>query len=174
MARDPRFEEFQWVLIYTREAHPGELVGAHATFADKLACAQRFQQRWQIQRTILVDDLAGSVHRAYGGLPNMTYIVAQSGHVVFRADWTDAHTLEWALTYLQHETREKASGQRVASFFAEIQGHRSAMDYPRVFLEGLLTTGGRRAADEYIAAVRDQRSPHQANRMEQILAELVR
>lgn len=173
MAADSQFGSFQWVFVYTREAHPGERVGAHTTLADKVARARQFQQRWRIRRPILVDDLDGTVHRAYGSLPNMTYIVVPPGTVAFRADWTDADTLGFVLNYLRHEAREKTSGQRVAPFFMEIQGHRSAMDYPRVFLEGLLEGGGIRAAEEYILAVGQDRSMHQAKAMRKILARLI-
>ncbi len=149
--------------MYTREAHPGEKLSHHISLEQKLEYARLFRERWNIRRPILIDDLDGPVHRAYGLLPNMTYIVSPAGRVVFRADWTDAHTIAWVLDYLIHEADEKRTTKRVAPFFAELLAHRSAMDYPRVFVEGLLNAGGRRAVEEYIAAVEPKRGKAEAD-----------
>jgi len=154
---------FGFVFVYTREAHPGEKLSHHTSFERKLEYARLFQRRWNVRRPILVDDLDGPVHRAYGLLPNMTYIVNPAGRVIFRADWTDAHTIEWVLAYLRHETGEKQTRRRVAPFFVELMGHRSAMDYPRVFVEGMLNAGGRRAVEEFIAAVEPKRGKAEAD-----------
>lgn len=148
---------FGFVFVYTREAHPGEKLSHHTSFDQKLTYARLFQERWSIRRPVLVDDLDGPIHRAYGMLPNMSYIVDPAGRIVYRADWTDAHSIRWVLEYLQHEATEKPTTRRVAPFFCELLGHRSAMDYPRVFLEGLWNAGGGRAVEEYIQAVELQR-----------------
>jgi hypothetical protein len=155
------------VFIYTREAHPGERIGHHTSFAQKLEHARLFRKRWSVQRDILVDQLDGPVHRRYGELPNMTYIANPAGRIVYRADWTDAHSIEWVLEYLRHEAGEKQTGRRVAPFFSELLGHRGAMDYPRVFLEGLMN-GGVRAVEEYIAAVEQRRGRGQAEPMRRL------
>ncbi len=136
--------------------------------------ARLFQQRWSVRRTIVVDDLDGPVHRAYGTLPNMTYIVSAGGKVAYRADWTDAHSIEWVLEYLKHEAVEKRTTRRVAPFYAELLGHRSAMDYPRVFLEGLVRGGGARAVEEFIAAVERRRGKAEADPMRRAWAQLQR
>ncbi len=142
--------------------------------AQKLDHARLFQARWSVRRAILVDELDGPVHRAYGMLPNMTYIVNSAGRIVYRADWTDAHTVEWVLEYLQHEAAEKRTTRRVAPFFSELLGHRNAMDYPRVFLEGLLSAGGVRAVEEYIDAVERRRGRGEADYMRRLWAEMRR
>jgi hypothetical protein len=142
--------------------------------AQKLQHARIFQERWSVRREILVDELEGLVHRAYGTLPNMTYIVNTAGRIVYRADWTDAHSIEWVLDYLRHEITEKQTTRRVAPFFSEVLGHRSAMDYPRVFLEGLLNGGGTRAAEEYIDAVEQRRGKSQSDPMRRLWAEMKR
>jgi hypothetical protein len=61
------------VFVYTREAHPGEHVPHHDSFERKLTCAKLLREEAGIGRDILVDDLAGTVHRAYGLMPNMTW-----------------------------------------------------------------------------------------------------
>ena len=48
---------------------------------------------WQI----LVDDLAGSVHQAYGGLANPAYVVNAEGRIAFYNMWTHAPSIHRAL-----------------------------------------------------------------------------
>lgn len=158
------------MFIYTREAHPGERIPHHSSLAQKLEHARLFRERWSVRRDILVDELDGPVHRAYGELPNMTSIVNPAGRIVYRADWTDAHSIEWVLEYLRHEASEKQTARRVAPFFSEVLGHRGAIDYPRVFLEGLVNGGGVRAVDEYIDAVEQRRGRSQADPMRRLWA----
>jgi len=76
--------------VYTREAHPGENLPAHATFEDKLAAAARLRDELGISRPILVDDFEGTVHLAYGGLPNMSWVLGRGGLILYKAMWTSA------------------------------------------------------------------------------------
>jgi hypothetical protein len=84
----------EWVFVYTREAHPGENVGYHDSIEAKLACARLLHDEAGISRDILVDDLSGSVHRAYGLMPNMTWVIDRGGRVAYKADWTSAPNVE--------------------------------------------------------------------------------
>ena len=43
-----------------------------------------------ITRQILVDDFEGTVHLAYGGLPNMPWILGRGGVILYKAMWTSA------------------------------------------------------------------------------------
>ena len=82
------------MFIYTREAHPGENVLYHDSFERKLACARLLAQEAGIGRDILVDDLDGTVHRAYGLMPNMTWVIGRGGRVAYKANWTSAANVE--------------------------------------------------------------------------------
>jgi hypothetical protein len=82
------------VFIYTREAHPGENVPCHDSLERKLACAGLLREEAGIRRDILVDDLAGTVHRAYGCMPNMTWVIGRGGRVAYKANWTSAANVE--------------------------------------------------------------------------------
>jgi hypothetical protein len=82
------------VFIYTREAHPGENVPHHDSFGRKLACASLLAEDAGIGRDILVDDLDGTVHRAYGLMPNMTWVIGRGGQVAYKANWTSAANVE--------------------------------------------------------------------------------
>ena len=82
------------MFIYTREAHPGENVPHHDSFERKLACAKLLAEETGIGRDILVDDLAGTVHFAYGLMPNMTWVIGRGGRIAYKADWTSAANVE--------------------------------------------------------------------------------
>lgn len=47
-----------------------------------------------IRRPILVDDLEGTVHTAYGLLPNMTWVLGRGGQILYKAMWTSAARVE--------------------------------------------------------------------------------
>ncbi len=65
------------VFIYTREAHPGEHIRHHGGMDDKRQNARLFRDECRVQRPILLDSLDGAAHRAYGMLPNMTWIIGR-------------------------------------------------------------------------------------------------
>ena len=82
------------MFIYTREAHPGENVPCHDSFERKLASAKLLAEEAGIRRDILVDDLEGTVHRAYGLMPNKTWVIGRGGRVAYKANWTSAANVE--------------------------------------------------------------------------------
>ena len=85
------------VFLYTREAHPGENYRHHTSMEDKRHHARAFLDEFSIQRRILLDDLEGTAHSAYGMLPNMTWIVGPRGVIHYKAAWTDPDDIEDAL-----------------------------------------------------------------------------
>ena len=124
MAQDYEKEGFRFIFVYTREAHPGENFPAHRNLEQKMSHALSFKERLKVSRSILVDDLTGSGHKKYGELPNMTYVVAKTGRILFRSDWTDPPTIKTALEYIQSVSRQRREGTRLAPFYAEIVGYR--------------------------------------------------
>ncbi|CAN5731351.1 hypothetical protein BH23CHL5_BH23CHL5_25780 [soil metagenome] len=133
------------MFLYTREAHPGERFPAHASLEQKIEHARQFIDRYGIQRPVLVDDLDGTLHRQYGMLPNMTYIVSSAGRVLFRSDWTDPPTIEAAVTYIQSARTRRRSGLRLKPFFAEFVGYRWTDD--PAFQAGLHVAGPQAVSD---------------------------
>ncbi len=134
------------MFVYTREAHPGEHVGHHVTFEDKLASARLLRDEIGIRRPIVVDDLEGTSHRAYGALPNMTWVVGRGGRVLYKADWTSARNVEAFLA--RHEegrTRRPPSGA-VAPYVTEQIEHR---DVDREAFYERLRRNGPRAYEEF-------------------------
>ena len=150
MAREYADKGFASVFVYTREAHPGEHFPAHASLEQKLAHARTLAERFGIERPILVDDLAGTGHRLYGLLPNMTYLVSRAGRVLFRADWTDAPTIRAALDYVASARARRRAGMRLKPFYVESVGYR--WSDPAKFQEGLRLAGPQ-AVDDFARAM---------------------
>jgi peroxiredoxin len=101
-----RSDDVEFLLVYVREAHPGDKVGAHESMADKVRAAQLLEAQEKVDMPIVIDDLKGTIHRKYGKLPNPTYVIDKSGRIAFRAQWTQAGIVEEALKQLlkiQHE-----------------------------------------------------------------------
>jgi hypothetical protein len=86
--------------VLIRQAHPGEGAGPYTAFAQKAADAERFARDERIPYPVLVDDLEGTVHQAYGGLADPTYLIDADGRVAFYNMWTHAPTLWRALERL--------------------------------------------------------------------------
>lgn len=91
------FPEVTCILLYTREAHPGEHYDAHDSMDAKLDRARTFAAEYDIERTVLVDDVEGTAHRAYGGMPNSVHVINPDGVVVMRGDWNDVPTVRRVL-----------------------------------------------------------------------------
>jgi len=124
MLEEYRDRGVQSIFVYVREAHPGEYYPHHDTFERKLQHAREMQRIFEMRRPIFVDDLTGTAHRVFGGLPNMTYIVNNAHTIAFRSDWTDAPTVRFAIDYLLDAQERRRDGARLAPFYAEIMGFR--------------------------------------------------
>ena len=86
--------------------------------------AKSLQAALHVERPIIVDDVAGTGHRQYGGLPNMTYLISRGGKVLFRSDWTDPPTIDNVLKYILAAREQRRGGFRMAPFYAEMVGYR--------------------------------------------------
>lgn len=91
------FPECSHAVLYVREAHPGQSISAHKSLSDKVDTACVLRDADKESRDILIDDLAGTAHRAYGGYPNAVFIINQSGCVVYRSAWNNVVATRRAL-----------------------------------------------------------------------------
>lgn len=90
-----RQHDFQFFIVYTREAHPGEHYPHHDSLEQKIAHARRLRQLDRVDEIpILVDDVGGATHTAYGQLPNMVYVIGRDGKIAYKSDWTDTQELD--------------------------------------------------------------------------------
>ena len=106
----PKYPDVEFLVVYVREAHPGSRTGPHESMDKKIALAERTMKEYGDIRPVLVDNLAGDMHRAYGSFPNMVYIVNPEGQVVYRCDWSYAHLIERVLKdrpNLNHRERKR-------------------------------------------------------------------
>lgn len=162
LADEYRSRGFQFVFVYVREPHPGEHYPHHTSMAQKLAHARAFRDQFGIRRDILVDDLAGTGHRAFGCLPNMTWILTTAHRVFFKADWTDPPTIRLAMEYLLGVQELRRRGGRVAPFYVELQGYR--WNDPAAFDEGLRRAGPKAYAEFQEALKLWERDPSKSPR----------
>ncbi len=119
MAMTYQAQDVSAIFIYTHEAHPGEHYPHLISMEQKFRHAQALRDVLGISRPILLDSLDGACHRAYGSMPNMSWIVSQAGIPVYKSDWTDAGSIENALEYFLGVTKRRHSGQRLAPFHME-------------------------------------------------------
>lgn len=135
-----RFDDVVFVLLYTREAHPGENYEAHTSFQEKLERAREFADEYHIERTVLVDDLEGTAHRRYGGMPNSVHVLDPDGTVVLRGDWNDVKGVEEVL-----ENRERG---RI--YERDIYRGRPLLFTQKKGMVRVLTDAGPRAVRDFI------------------------
>lgn len=84
-----------------RQAHPGEERGGYRTYARKREEAREYKRLERLPWSVLVDDLEGTVHRAYSReMADPTFLVGADGRVAFYAMWTHVPTLKRALDAL--------------------------------------------------------------------------
>ncbi len=80
-------DRLAFVLLYTREAHPGESYPQPHELGRKIAHARDLQARYEVPWPVLVDDVDGTIHRALDAKPNSAHLVAPDGTIGFRALW---------------------------------------------------------------------------------------
>jgi len=93
-------DRVRFVDVVVRQAHPGERRGAYRSYDEKRADARAYRQAENIPWTVLVDDLAGTVHRAYGGMSDPIYLVDAAGRVAFYNMWAHAPSVGTAIAAL--------------------------------------------------------------------------
>ena len=105
--------------LYTYEAHPGEFYPHLTSMEQKFRHATALRDILGVTRPIIVDALDGACHRAYGSMPNMSWIFTRSGAPVYKSDWTDSHSVQNAVEYLLQVADRRRTGERMAPFRVE-------------------------------------------------------
>ena len=105
------------LFVYTREIHPNEDLpygrfAPHESLAAKLAVARRLRDDLGLHMTVAADDLAGTVHRAYGGLPFCAAVVRRDGLLVHRSEWASAGQLAAVIANLAQADQRLAAGEQ--------------------------------------------------------------
>jgi peroxiredoxin len=87
-------DRVRFVNVLVRQAHPGECRGAYRSYGDKLEDAREYGG---IAWPVAVDDLHGTVQRAYGGLAAAVFLIDAEGRVAFYGIWGQAPALRAAI-----------------------------------------------------------------------------
>lgn len=134
------------IFLYTHEAHPAENYPPLRSMQQKFRHARALRDVLGVTRPILVDSLDGACHRFYGGYPNMTWILSRTGTIVYKADWTDTHSVERMVGYLLEVQQRRKDRERLAPFRVE---HLEYRDVDRgAFYDGL-RRNGQQAVDDF-------------------------
>ena len=137
------------VFLYTNEAHPAERFPHLTSMEQKFRHATALRDELGVSRPILVDALDGACHRAYGSMPNMTWIFNRAGQAIYKSDWTDANSVDNALAYYLDISRRRKDRETLAPFTVQRLDYRDADRL--AFFKGL-KRNGRQAVDDFIAA----------------------
>lgn len=96
------YDEFgdrvKFIMLYVREAHPGEHFTQSETMDEKLEYARALKKIYDIQWTVAADNINGDLHRALDPKPNAAFLMSGEGTVLFRSLWAaDRDALHQAL-----------------------------------------------------------------------------
>jgi len=127
------------IFLYTHEAHPGENYPHLTSMAQKTKHAQALRDILGVTRPIYLDALDGACHRAYGSMPNMTWIFTRSGVPVYKSDWTDANSVSNAIDYFLDVIQRRRNKERLAPFRVERLDYRNQDQ--EAFYKGLARNG---------------------------------
>jgi thiol-disulfide isomerase/thioredoxin len=135
----------RFVLVNTREAHPGERFPQPRTFDVKWAHAEELRRHHDLPFEIAVDDIDGTLHRRFTPKPNSAYLIGPDSVIRYRTHWAnDEHGLRAALAACTANGQPPtAYGNRMVGPLLRAVGH----------LPGIVRfAGGRVERDVWIAA----------------------
>ncbi len=96
------YDEFgdrvSFIMMYVREAHPGESFTQSETIEEKLEHARALKDFYGIQWTVAADNVDGDLHRALDPKPNSAFLTDNECTILFRSLWaSDYGALRQAL-----------------------------------------------------------------------------
>ena len=133
------------IFLYTNEAHPGENYPHLTSMKQKFRHADALKNVLGVTRPILVDSLDGVCHRAYGSMPNMSWILSRSGIALYKSEWSDARSIERTVEYLLEVKKRRTSGERLVPFRVERADFR--IQDREAFFKGLERNGPKAVRD---------------------------
>ena len=85
------------VEVLVRQAHPGERHGAYRSYEEKLEDARGYVHEEHVPWPVVIDDLAATTQRAYGGLAAGVYLIDSAGTIAFCGVWGQSPALRQAV-----------------------------------------------------------------------------
>ncbi|MFI7436288.1 TlpA family protein disulfide reductase [Micromonospora haikouensis] len=122
---DEYADRVRFVLVNTREAHPGDVFGQPRTAGEKRAHAEELRDRHGVPFEVAVDDVDGRLHRAMSPKPNSAYLIDPGGVVRHRTHWAnDERGLRSALAaVVAGRTPPRPHSRRMAGPLLRAVGH---------------------------------------------------
>jgi len=123
------YDEFndrvEFIMLYVREAHPGEYFAQSETIEEKLNYAQTLKDFYDIRWTVAADNIDGDLHRALDPKPNSAFLADKDGTILFRSLWaSDYEALRQALDAAANgRTPETTQSVRMIGPVARAMGH---------------------------------------------------
>lgn len=93
-----KYPDVDFIVVYVREAHPGEKLSSHQSLDEKIQCAHQLKEIEPERRRVLIDSLEGGFHQSVGALPQMLFILDEEGCLLFRSTWNDPELVECILS----------------------------------------------------------------------------
>ncbi len=98
------FDDFgdrvNFIMMYVREAHPGQNIAQSETIEQKLDNARALKELHDIQWTVAADNIDGELHRTLDPKPNSAFLMDNNGTILFRSLWaSDYGALRLALDH---------------------------------------------------------------------------
>jgi AhpC/TSA family len=110
---------FEFLLIYTKEPHPGENIPQPTKVEEQVKNAVRLKRKEKVNFSILIDTLDNAVRNAYRGLSNGIFVVNKEGMLVFRSSWTYGAELAHVLYDLHAWEKAQARNELVRVCYSE-------------------------------------------------------
>ena len=80
-------EQINFIMLYVREAHPGEHFTQTDSLEEKLESARALKDFYDIPWTVAADTVDGELHRALDPKPNAAFLMNSGGVILFRSLW---------------------------------------------------------------------------------------
>src|SRR5246127_1884268 len=145
-----RGDEIEFLFIYVREAHPGEIIPAHSSMREKTEAARLLRDEEDMHMPILVDDLRGSIHRKYSKLPNPAFLIDKSGRVAFLSLWSRASGLGHAIQELLEAQEERGVDRAVVRGGQDME---MPVPYSALYAYRALERGGKQSLSDFRQAL---------------------
>jgi alkyl hydroperoxide reductase subunit AhpC len=145
-----RGDEVEFLFVYVREAHPGEIIPAHGSIREKTEAARLLRDEEDMHMPIIVDDLRGSIHRKYSRLPNPAFLIDKAGRVAFLSLWSKPEGLGRAIEELLKLQEERGVDHVVVG---EDKDLAMPMSYSSLYAYRALERGGKQSLSDFRQAL---------------------
>ena len=117
--------QVRFVMVNVREAHPGAAAPQPERPESKQRHASELKSHHDFRFEVAIDDIDGTLHRAFGTRPSSAYVIDPTGMIAFRAHWSnDTDALERALAaVVAGHALPRATAGHTLKAMAKMTGH---------------------------------------------------